>query len=119
MSDKQTPEPSDVAYHQFNAAFDRMPTDLLCEREVEISIVEDRCIYINDYRVQGGKPYFSENLPTKNKKAKLRSILEAFSDGEIEAYLREKQQRKAYMDGVRALRDVINDCVVAQIETSQ
>ena len=30
---------------------------------VEIVIVGKRCVYINDYRVAGAKPYVSENLP--------------------------------------------------------
>jgi len=31
--------------------------------KVEIVVVGQRCVYINDYRVAGRKPYVSENLP--------------------------------------------------------
>lgn len=32
-------------------------------RKIEITVVGSRCVYVNDHRVAGKKPYVSENLP--------------------------------------------------------
>ena len=32
-------------------------------RKIEITVVGSRCVYVNDTRVAGNKPYVSENLP--------------------------------------------------------
>lgn len=87
-------------------AYKNRPLDEKCSREITIDIVGDRCIYINDYRVQGGKPYHSENLPTKTKKTTVRDVLQAFTDDEINAYLKEKKAVDNYCAGLRAFRDI-------------
>lgn len=45
--------------------------------EIEITVVAQRCVYIGNFRVAGGKPYVSENLPQWTFKAKRSDILEA------------------------------------------
>jgi hypothetical protein len=47
----------------WNAAYKLRPLNPNCDRKIEITIVGKRCIYINDYRVQGGKSYVSQSLP--------------------------------------------------------
>lgn len=89
---------------KFNTAYTQRPLAEVCDRLIEIQIVGDRCIYINDHRVEGGKPYVSENLPTKVKTTRLRDILDAFSEDEIKEYLREKVEVAAYLNGVNAYR---------------
>lgn len=91
----------------WNAAYDKRPTDPLCEREIEIHVVGDRCIYVNDRRVAGSKPYVSENLPYKTKRTKVREVLDAFTEAEILAYLFERRERNAYYAGLRAYRDAV------------
>lgn len=85
----------------WSAAYDLRPTDPLCEAECDIIIVSKRCVYVNNYRVAGSKPYVSENLPTRSMKTKVRTVLDAFSEREIVAYLAEKRGRAAYLEGVR------------------
>ena len=82
----------------FNKIWNEKPTSELCDRLIEIDVVGKRCIYINNHRVEGGKPYVSENLPSMIKKTPLRELLDAFSDKEIRAYLKEKRERKKYFD---------------------
>lgn len=86
-------------------AYDARPTNPLCEREIEVRVVAQRCIYLNDRRVAGGKPFISENLSSFAKKTSVRQVLAAFSDDEIIAYLKEKTEREAYCAGARAYRD--------------
>lgn len=89
----------------FNAAYDKRPLNDLCSREIEVSVVGDRCVYVNDHRVAGGKPYISENLPTRAKRTTVRQVLDAFSEAEILAYLFERREVRAYCAGIHAFRD--------------
>lgn len=89
----------------WNAASKLSPTSPVCDRPIEIMIVGKRCIYINDHRVQGGKPYVSENLPYESRTTTVRDVLEAFSLDEILAYVREKIAVDAYYAGCRNYRD--------------
>lgn len=54
------------------------------DKEIELQIVWEagggqkiRCIYLNDYRVIGSKPYVSENLAHTIHKIKLRELANA------------------------------------------
>lgn len=87
---------SPVNDNPFNEVWKNRPLNKKCGREITIDIVADRCIYINNHRVQGDKPYHSENLPTKTKKVSVRDIMDAFSETEIRAYLKEKKDLKKY-----------------------
>lgn len=93
----------------FNKAYQQRPFDDVCSKEVEITIVGERCVYINNYRVEGGKPYYSENLPQKTKTTAMRKIFDAFSVEEIKAYISEKERIEAYMSGVNAYRDAVDE----------
>ncbi|WP_106598618.1 hypothetical protein [Dyadobacter jiangsuensis] len=90
---------------KWNEAYAKRPQNELCSRQISIDIIGRRCVYINDYRVQGGKPYISENLPTDTRKTTVREVLEAFSVQEIQAYLEEKIAVNAYCAGLRNYRD--------------
>lgn len=91
----------------WNTTYEQRPTSELCEREIEIHIVGTRCIYLNGRRIAGGKPYVSENLPSRTMKLKVRDALGAFSEAEILAYLNERRERNAYCAGARNYRDFL------------
>ncbi len=93
----------------FKAVYDQRPTNALCEREIELDIVGTRCVYLNQFRIAGGKPYASQNLPSRTMKLKVRDALEAFSEEEIIAYLHERRERNAYCAGARNYRDAVGD----------
>lgn len=93
----------------WNKAYASRPLNQLCGREIEIMIVGKRCIYINDHRVQGSKPYVSENIPSEKRKTTVRDVLEAFSMEDIHAYLEEKIAVNAYCAGLRNYRDARGD----------
>lgn len=99
----------DVKRAAWDEAYKSRPLSEVCSREITIDIVGCRCIYINDFRVWGGKPYVSENLPTTTKKSTVRAILEAFSTEELQAYLEEKVAVNAYCAGLRNFRDGIKE----------
>lgn len=44
---------------------------------IEIVVVSKRCVYINDYRVAGDKPYVSENLPQHSFTVSVQQIINA------------------------------------------
>lgn len=51
-------------------------TDLLA-REVELTVVGSRCVYLNDHRIAGSKPYVSENLPQHSFQVRVGEIINA------------------------------------------
>ena len=59
---------------------------------IEVCIVGKRCVYINDYRVAGAKPYVSENLPQHSFHVPIKEIFDAFSTEQIEAELIRRRQ---------------------------
>lgn len=63
----------------------------MMSKKVEISIVHDRCIYINDYRIVGNKPYSSENLKTTNYFVDTNKILDQLDFKDIEKYVEDKR----------------------------
>lgn len=91
----------------FQKAYEKRPENQLCSESISIDIVGDRCIYINNHRVQGGKPYVSEGLSTKSKKTTVRDVLMAFSNEQIEAFLKEKIAIANYCSGLRNYRDAL------------
>jgi hypothetical protein len=62
--------------------WDRKITDALGTK-VEVLVVAKRCVYLNNHRIAGGKPYASENLPHHTFQTTLGEVLDAFSDDEI------------------------------------
>ncbi len=69
------------------------------DKPIQITVVGKRCVYINDYRVAGGKPYVSEELPSHDLNTTLGEILSAFDDADISRALKErKARRKAFRE---------------------
>ena len=62
------------------------------DKKIEICVVGKRCVYINDFRVAGGKPYVSENLPQHSFHVRAQDIFEAFSTDQIEAELKRRER---------------------------
>ena len=62
------------------------------DKKIEICVVGERCVYINDFRVAGGKPYVSENLPQHSFHVLAQDIFEAFSTDQIEAELKRRER---------------------------
>lgn len=69
---------------------------------IEVSVVGRRCVYVNDYRVAGGKPYYSENLPHHELKTTLGDVLDAFRAEDIRAALAEREE---YAESLRAYHE--------------
>ena len=44
------------------------------DKALTVTIVGRRCVYINDYRVAGSKPYVSENLPSWSFEADINDL---------------------------------------------
>ncbi|UNM96048.1 hypothetical protein MMG00_12740 [Ignatzschineria rhizosphaerae] len=60
-------------------------------KRVEIDVIDDRCIYINDYRIAGSKPYVSENLKSTNYITTTDRILDQLDFEDIEKYILKKR----------------------------
>lgn len=68
-----------------------------------------RCVYVNNFRIVGGKPWVAENLPTSGKKTTIGDVLSAFSQEDIAAYLAEQEATTAYYSGYRAWTEAQKD----------
>ena len=90
---------------KMNLLFKQRPTDPKLDREIEVNIVSTRCVYVNNYRVAGSKPYISENLPQNGLKTTVRQVLDAFTEEELLAYIFERRTRNEFMRGARLFRD--------------
>lgn len=73
-----------------NLIYDARPRDVL-SRPVEVCVVGRRCVYVNDHRIAGGKPYVSENLPSHTLKTTVGEVLDCFGDDVIAAALKERK----------------------------
>ena len=62
-------------------------------KKIEICVVGRRCIYINDYRVAGGKPWVSENLPQWSFHVDPKEILDALPLAAVKDYLTVRSAR--------------------------
>ncbi len=51
-------------------------TDLAAQA-IELTVVGKRCVYLNDYRIAGGKPYVSENIPQHSFTITIGDVLAA------------------------------------------
>lgn len=58
---------------------------------IEIDVYMGRCIYINDYRVVGSKPYVDEDFEKYVTKCKLFDLLESIDFGDIENFVEYKK----------------------------
>lgn len=80
----------------FNTVWANRPATPTRDKPIEINVVARRCVYVNHYRVAGGKPYVSEGLPSHTLETKLGEVLDAFAEADIRKALREKKARAAY-----------------------
>lgn len=79
------------------------------DRVIEIEVVGSHCIYINDHRSWGGKPVVRGDYERTVRKTKVSDVLDAFSEAEIEAYLKHKIADRAYYEGLRNYRDSLKE----------
>lgn len=63
-------------------------------KPIRITVVGKRCVYINNYRVAGSKPYVSEHLTEHDLNTTLGEVLNAFSDADISKALKERKERR-------------------------
>jgi len=76
---------------------DAAPVTPTADKTIDVDIVARRCVYVNDYRIAGSKPYHSENLPSHTLKTTLGEVLNAFTNEEIRKALDEQEARGRYM----------------------
>lgn len=88
-----------------NLLFASKPACPVAETPVEVSVVGKRCVYVNDYRIAGSKPYVSENLPSHDFKTTLRKVLDAFTRDQIRAALKEVEVERDYFKAYHAQED--------------
>lgn len=77
--------------------WETLPDRPVRSKPIEVYVVGKRCVYVNDYRVAGGKPYYSENLPAHTLKTTLGEVLDAFSVADIEAALAESKAHAIHL----------------------
>lgn len=61
------------------------------EKKIEVVVVGTRCVYINDRRVAGNKPYVSENLPQHSFTCSIGNILDGLPREAVRSWLSSKQ----------------------------
>lgn len=94
-----------------NAMFENAPAEAVSKTAIEVTVVGKRCVYVNDYRVAGGKPYYSESLSSHNLKCSIGDVLEAFSEEQILAAVAERKARRDYFADYHAARKQQTPCV--------
>ena len=80
----------------FNEVYRNQPAMPVADKEIEVTVVAKRCVYLNNHRIAGGKPYVSECLPQHTLKSSLAKVIEAFPEADILAALKERKERQAY-----------------------
>lgn len=58
--------------------------------KIQVTAVYGRCVYVNNYRIAGRKPYVSENLPQQDFSTPVRDVLDAFPLAVLEAAVAER-----------------------------
>lgn len=85
----------------FNEVYANRPNAILAT-PIEVSVVAKRCVYVNDYRIAGSKPYHSENLPSHQFTSTLKDIIDAFSEDQLLAAIAERKEQNAYFKAYHA-----------------
>jgi hypothetical protein len=98
QAERDAPE----AVEDFNAVWLARPKTPVGDTLVEVHVVAQRCVYINNYRVAGSKPYVSEGLPSHNLKTTLDNVLSAFREEDILVALEEKRVTAEYFAAYHA-----------------
>lgn len=93
------PSGADADYPEY---WRNRPLDKVLDAEIAVQVVGRRCVYLNDHRIAGGKPYYTENLPNHRFSTTVRDALAAFSDDILRAALREREQSKDYFERWRS-----------------
>lgn len=93
---------SPTGAEDFNEVWRKQPAAPARDRAIEVYVVGRRCVYVNDYRIAGSKPYFTENLPSHELKTTLGEVLDAFKPAEIRKALAEKKARQDYFAAYHA-----------------
>jgi hypothetical protein len=93
-----------LAGRDFNDVYDSQPATPTRGRPVEVDVVGRRCVYVNSFRVAGGKPYVSERLPSHTLHTTLGAVLDAFSEQEVFAALAEKKASQEYFAAYHAAK---------------
>ena len=76
------------------------------DKTLTVTVVGRRCVYINDYRVAGSKPYVSENLPSWSFEADINDLRYAIGR-------RPSSANKALQSRIETLEAALRYCVEA------
>ena len=71
--------------------FNQIRTQNTLKKIVDIDVFVGQCVYINDYRVVGSKPYVNESIEQYNVKAKIFDILESLDIEDIKNFIKYKE----------------------------
>lgn len=78
--------------------WDNRPATPVRDKPIEVVVVGRRCVYVNNHRIAGGKPYVSENLPHHSLQTNLGDVLDAFSDEDLLKALAERRETREYFE---------------------
>lgn len=90
----------------FNDVWEARPASPVRDTEVEVCVVGRRCVYVNNHRIAGSKPYVSEGLPSHTLKTTLGNVLDCLSEREIRAAMREARTRQKYFAAYREAKRI-------------
>ena len=76
----------------------------MTDKTLTVTVVGRRCVYINDYRVAGSKPYVSENLPSWSFEANINDLRYAIGR-------RPSSANKALQSRIEALEAALRECI--------
>lgn len=91
-----------------NLLFRNAPPSPVGDKAIEVQVVGKRCVYLNDYRIAGGKPYYTENLPNHRHTTSLKEVLAAFPETDIAAALKEAKAKREYFAAYHAQPDEVS-----------
>jgi len=77
------------------------------DKTLTVTVVGRRCVYINDYRVAGSKPYVSENLPSWSFEANINDLRYAIGR-------RPSSANKALQSRIEALEAALREAAKAE-----
>lgn len=80
----------------YAAYWQNRPLERALDAKTAVQVVGKRCVYLNEYRIAGSKPYYSENLPNQRFETTVRDALAAFPDAVLRAALKERKESRAY-----------------------
>lgn len=75
---------------------DAAPTTPTADTLISVDVVARRCVYVNNFRIAGSKPYVSEGLSSHTLETTLGDVLRAFRPDDIRKALDEQETRAKY-----------------------